>query len=80
MPADHEPTNAATFGTHARGLLDDGERSARAERDKVERDRANENEPGRPEPEPEPAEPDADDETAEPAQPEPVVTTPDDPV
>jgi hypothetical protein len=76
MP-EFERTNAATMGKHARELLDDGERAARAERDKIERDRANENEPGRPEPEP------GDDQTAEPepepARPEPVVTTPDDP-
>jgi len=74
MADDHESTSAATMGKHARELLDDGEREARAERDKVERDRANENEPGRPEPDDDAEKSDEPD----PARPEPVVTTPDD--
>ncbi len=74
-----ERTNAATMRSErAHDELDDGERTARAERDRAEGlDREPE-----PEQQPEPAEPEPEQDDAEPKpEPaEPVVTTPEDPV
>ena len=73
MP-EHEPTNAATMGKQARELLDDAEREARAARDKTEREQEQQREQEQERERANETEP-----GQQPAQPEPVVTTPDDP-
>jgi hypothetical protein len=83
MP-EHEPTNAATMGKQARELLDDAEREARAARDKTEREQEQqrEQEQEREREQERQQERERANQTEpgqQPAQPEPVVTTPDDP-